>query len=100
MIAIPSLQKPEQPNLGFVPQLMVYEEVPVEPARWEYAVLTIDTNQRSLPDTERLNELGREGWLLNGVVQQAIAGDTSLVHYYFIRQVHKNAVDKEKGAQK
>jgi|SRR6266487_2506349 len=75
-----------QPSLGFTPKIMVYEDVPLQHARWEYYILTIDTNERALPDVERLNELGNEGWLLNGVLPQAPAGDVSLVHYYFVRQ--------------
>ena len=73
-------------SAGFVPDIKVYEDVPVEPARWEYHVLTIDSNSRSLPDEERLNELGSEGWLLVGVLNQGHTGDVALVHYYFVRQ--------------
>jgi hypothetical protein len=73
-------------SLGFTPKIMVYEDVPVQHARWEYYILTIDTNERALPDAERLNELGNEGWLLNGVLPQAPAGGVALVHYYFVRQ--------------
>jgi hypothetical protein len=76
----------EQPSMGFTPKIMVYEDVPIQPAHWEYYVLTIDTNERALPDVERLNELGSEGWLLNGVLSQPPAGGVSLVHYYFVRQ--------------
>jgi hypothetical protein len=77
----------EQPPVGFTPKIMVYEDVPVQPTRWEYYVLTIDTFTKALPDAERLNELGREGWLLNGVLNQGPTGDVSLVHYYFVRQI-------------
>ena len=45
---------------------MVYEQVPVEPVRWEYRVLTVDAREEDLPDAARLNELGAEGWLLVG----------------------------------
>jgi hypothetical protein len=57
--------------------------------RWEYQILSIDTNEKALPDTERLNELGREGWLLNGVLNEGSTGHVSLVHYYFVRQITK-----------
>ncbi len=90
---------------------MVYERVPVEPVRWEYRVLTVDAREEDLPDAVRLNELGAEGWLLVGVldqratgrssidnenewtrasinrlVDQGVSGRSSLVHYYFVRQ--------------
>jgi hypothetical protein len=61
----------------------VYEKA--QPLRWEYHVLTIDTSEAALPDATQLNELGREGWLLAGVVDQAKTGRSSLVHYYFVR---------------
>jgi hypothetical protein len=79
----------EQNSIGFTPKIMVYEDAPVDPLRWEYHVLTIDTNKKALPDAERLNELGREGWLLNGVLNQGPTGDVSLVYYYFVRQITK-----------
>lgn len=90
---------------------MVYERVPAEPVRWEYRVLTVDGREEDLPDAARLNELGAEGWLLVGVldqgvtgrssvdvenewtraeinrlVEQGATGRSSLVHYYFVRQ--------------
>jgi hypothetical protein len=79
----------EQNSIGFTPKIMVYEDTPLEPMRWEYHILTIDTKEKALPDAERLNELGREGWLLNGVLNQGTTGDVSLVHYYFVRQIAK-----------
>ena len=61
---------------------MVYEKP--EPMRWEYHVLTIDRREHSLVDAERLNKLGREGWILAGILDEKEKG--SLVHYYFVRQ--------------
>ncbi len=49
----------------------VYESVPVELPRWEY---------------QTMNELGQEGWLLVGVLDQGATGRSSQVHYYFVRQ--------------
>ena len=97
------------PNNIHVP--MVYEQVPVEPTRWEYRVLTIDTREVDLPDTAELNELGAQGWLLVGILDQMTMGGglqggdgqmtrdyvsrvldqerqgrSPLVHYYFVRQ--------------
>ena len=65
---------------------MVYEQVPVEPVRWEYRVLTVDTREEDLPDAVQLNELGAQGWLLVGVLDQGATGKSPLVHYYFVRQ--------------
>ncbi len=97
------------PNSIHVP--MVYEQVPVEPVRWEYHVLTVDTREKDLPDAVQLNELGAQGWLLVGVLEQGAIGrgwsgeeeqmtrdyvsrvleqkarEKGLrVHYYFVRQ--------------
>jgi hypothetical protein len=75
----------EQAHVRYsLPIPMVYENV--EPAYWEYHVLTIDAREEALPDTSRLSELGREGWLLVGVLDQGATGRSSLVHYYFVRQ--------------
>src|SRR5579863_8835306 len=68
---------------------IVYERVPVEPLNWEYHVLTIDAREEALPDVARLNELGREGWLMIGAVDQRTTGKGSLVQYYFVRQLTK-----------
>ena len=65
---------------------MVYERVPAEPVRWEYRVLTVDAREEDVPDAIRLNELGAQGWLLVGVLDQGPTGKGSLVHYYFVRQ--------------
>jgi hypothetical protein len=90
---------------------MVYEQLPVEPARWEYHVLIVDTREMDVPDTTHLNELGAQGWLLVGILDQRTSvgglhgGDGqmtrdyvsrvverenqrrgSLVYYYFVRQ--------------
>lgn len=73
-------------SAGFLPEIKVYEEIPQQQVPWEYHTLTIDTRDRSLPDEERLNELGRDGWLLVGVLNQGTTGDVALVHYYFVRQ--------------
>jgi hypothetical protein len=61
---------------------MVYERVPAEPAKWEYRVLIVDRREEDLPEVVRLNELGEQGWLLVGVLDQG----NSKVHYYFVRQ--------------
>jgi len=90
---------------------MVYEQLPVEPVQWEYHVLDVDTREMDIPDAVQLNELGAQGWLLVGIVDQRTmrsgsdGGDdqisrdfasrgfdwerterNSIVHYYFVRQ--------------
>jgi len=65
---------------------MVYEQVHVEHVNWEYRVLTIDTREVEVPDTAELNELGAQGWLLVGILDQRTMGKSSFVHYYFVRQ--------------
>jgi hypothetical protein len=101
----------EQGNIpGSLHVPMVYEQVPVEPARWEYHVLTVDAREEDLPGAVQLNELGAQGWLLVGIFNQRTIGSglpggdqmtrdyvsrlldqevrerSSLVHYYFVRQ--------------
>src|SRR2546430_9654809 len=56
---------------------MVYERVPSEPAHWEYRVLTVDTREEDLPDAVQLNELGAQGWLLVGILNQGARGRNS-----------------------
>ncbi|MDQ2907612.1 MAG: hypothetical protein M3Y81_29235 [Chloroflexota bacterium] len=64
---------------------MVYEQVQMEPASWEYQVLTIDAREEALLDAERLNEMGGKGWFLVGMLDQGATGKSSLIHYYFVR---------------
>ena len=98
-------------NPGSLHVPMVYERMPLEPVHWEYHVLTVDTREMDVPGTNQLNELGAQGWLLVGIVDQRMlaggsrGGDgqmtrdyvsrvverenqrtTSLVYYYFVRQ--------------
>jgi hypothetical protein len=69
-----------------LPVPMVYENVQVEPTRWEYRVLFIDTREVDVPDVAKLNELGTEGWLLTSVLDLEAPRGGTLVHYYFVRQ--------------
>jgi hypothetical protein len=96
---------------GSVHVPMVYEPLPVEPVLWEYHVMVVDTREVNVPDTDQLNELGAQGWLLVGILDQRTMrnelrgvddqmisdyasrvldnerqGRSSLVHYYFVRQ--------------
>lgn len=65
---------------------MVYERVAAEPVRWEYHVLKVDTHESALPDTGELNALGKEGWVLAGMLDERITGKSTFVYYYFTRQ--------------
>ena len=103
------LEQGNTPGSLHVP--MVYEQLPVEPVRWEYHVLILDTREMDVPDTAQLNELGAQGWLLVGILDQRTMGSdlhggdsqmtsdyvsrvldkerhgrSSLVYYYFVRQ--------------
>jgi hypothetical protein len=103
------LEQGNTPGSLHVP--MVYEQVPVEPVRWEYHVMVVDTREIDVPDIVQLNELGAQGWLLVGIVDQRTMGSgllggdgqmtsdyvsrildrerqarSSLVYYYFVRQ--------------
>lgn len=69
-----------------IPMPMVYENVPVVPTNWEYRVLSVDTRETALPDVATLNELGDQGWLLTGVLDQRSSTESTFVHYYFVRQ--------------
>jgi hypothetical protein len=69
-----------------MPLPIVYENVPLEPTHWEYRVLTIDTREETLPGVALLNELGNEGWLLVGMLDEKTNARSALVYYYFVRQ--------------
>lgn len=76
---------------------MVYEQMPLEPVRWEYHVLTVDTREMDIPDTTRLNELGAQGWLLVGILDQRTTagrlrgGDGQLTSDYVSRVVERES---------
>ena len=68
----------------FVPT--VYEESAVEPLRWKYHVLTIDTREQDLPSETTLNELGQAGWILVGLLDERATGREAKVYFYFACQ--------------
>jgi hypothetical protein len=103
------LEQGNAPGSLHVP--MVYEQFPIKPVHWEYHVMTVETREIDVPDTAQLNELGAQGWLLVGILDQRTLGSgshggddqmtsdyvsrvlgsekqgrSSLVHYYFVRQ--------------
>ncbi len=75
-------EKPEGRSTTYVP--MVYEKFEPAPTRWEYHVLTIDTQKQELPDAVHMNELGSKGWILVNVVDLPTSAQ---VYFYFVRQM-------------
>ncbi len=65
---------------------MIYENVEAEPVHWEYRTLRVDTREQELPDETTLNEMGQQGWLLAGLLDQRVSNAGSSVSYYFVRQ--------------
>jgi hypothetical protein len=78
--------QPDVHPINSLPMPMVYEDVPLRPAQWEYHVLSIDAREEALPDAQVLSDLGRGGWLLISAVEQHTQVGSSFVHYYFVRQ--------------
>lgn len=86
------------PSVGHAPRLAgpevrsslpiptIYEQPPLKQVQWQYHLVTINTKEDALPDAEKLNELGREGWILVSVVDERATGSGSCVYYYFVRQ--------------
>lgn len=65
----------------------VYEQLPSMPARWEYQVLSLETEETPFLGSEQLNALGRESWLMIGLLDERATGRGTRVHYYFMRQL-------------
>jgi hypothetical protein len=65
---------------------MVYEDVEPKTQAWEYHLLTVDASEMALPDAEQLNELGKDGWILAGIVDERATGRGTKIYYYFMRQ--------------
>lgn len=65
---------------------VVYENLPASVPRWEYRVVSVDVRESELPDESELNELGAQGWMLVGVLEQRRAESSARVFYYFVRQ--------------
>jgi len=63
---------------------MVYEHA--APPSWEYRVLTVEPPEKALPDEDTLNELGKGGWIMAGLLDERMSGKGRFVHYYFVRQ--------------
>lgn len=84
----PTVTLAEQPVMRpsvFIPT--VYEKETPSASHWEYHIVTIDTRETAVPDAQQLNELGKEGWFLVGILDERATGRSSLVYYYFTRQI-------------
>lgn len=81
-------------NRSSFPIPMIYEHIPAKAPVWEYRVVTIEASENELPDAEKLNELGREGWVLVGLLDERANGRGAHVHYYFTRQVQDEQSEK------
>ncbi len=73
---------------------MIYEHLPAQPLQWEYHILTVEAGENSLPDIEKLNALGREGWIMVGLLDERVSGRSTMVYYYFTRQKQEEQPQK------
>ncbi len=74
---------------SYLPIPTVYEQYTVKPPQWEYHVLSIDTHETAMPANEQLNMLGREGWVMTGLLDERATGKGSKIYYYFVRQLQE-----------
>jgi hypothetical protein len=72
---------------SYMPIPTVYEQATVEQPQWEYHVLTIDTHEMDVPANEQFNKLGREGWIMTGLLDERATGRGTNIYYYFVRQL-------------
>jgi hypothetical protein len=82
-----SAEKEEKRSVPFIP--IVYEHAEAQPIAWEYHVLHINALEEALPTAQTLNELGQQGWILVGVLNEHSSGKGEQIHYYFLRQPTK-----------
>lgn len=64
---------------------VVYEEGKGRRGRWEYRCLTKRPRSEKLPSEGEMNELGREGWMLVGIVKVAVEPGDDIIWFYFMR---------------
>lgn len=53
-------------------------------AQWEYKEIIRNIESEKLLEESELNELGKDGWEMSGIVQRSPS-----VHYYFKREVDR-----------
>ncbi len=76
--------KPKEQPRVHIPT--VYETIEAQPVQWEYHVLSFDAREAPLPDAQMLNALGKEGWIMVGLLDERMSGNGGMIHYYFARQ--------------
>ena len=62
---------------------VVFDEV--GPQRYEYHVVSIDPREDEPLDETALQALGKDGWLLAGILPLAEGSPTKRLVYYFVR---------------
>lgn len=70
----PQRQEPVRPQMIYIKKQLA----------WEYKQIVRNLESEKLLEVSELNELGKDGWEMAGIVQQA-----TLIYYYFKRQVEK-----------
>ncbi len=65
-----------------IPTPVVFERADAPRAIWEYRVEEVDLREAPPLSEATLNDLGREGWLLASLVEDA---KRSRLHYHFVR---------------
>jgi hypothetical protein len=68
----------------------IYEKIDAQPVQWEYHILSFDARETPLPDAETLNALGKEGWIMVGLLDERMSGSGGMIHYYFARQAKES----------
>lgn len=66
---------------------IVYEESQLESPRWEYRLISLDLHKEPVLSAASLTRLGREGWLLQAIVDERASGSGTQLHYYFVRRL-------------
>ena len=65
-----------------LPTPVVFDQNEPPHAPWEYHTVAVDLRETEPLDATALNALGREGWLLAGLIEDA---RRSRLHYHFVR---------------
>jgi hypothetical protein len=66
-----------------LPMPVVFENV--GPQRYEYHTVSVDPREDEPLDESALQALGKDGWLLAGLLQHPIGSPSARIFYYFVR---------------
>jgi hypothetical protein len=66
-----------------LPMPVVFEDV--GPQHYEYHTVSIDSREDEPLDESALQSLGKEGWLLAGILQHSVGSPAARILYYFVR---------------